>query len=140
MGKWMRKLPGVAAIAALLFLLAGCTSLRPMGDAKKYPASERAILLQGEKVDNLYVGIVGIDGDHKWRGLKPGGFQLTPGEHYFTVQLNNFVFDGTNISGSTRLHCTFEAGKTYSVQAETSGSRFRAWVQDEQTGQEHPCR
>lgn len=122
-------------------ILASCASLRPMGDAMSYPVAERAVLLNGTKVDGrLYVGVFGIDGDHQWRGLKPKGFQLSPGEHYFDVQLNNFVYDGTNLSGSVTLRCRFEPGKAYSVQAQTSGMRFRAWIRDEQTGQDHPCK
>ncbi|MET0808791.1 MAG: hypothetical protein ABWX93_08560 [Pseudoxanthomonas sp.] len=131
----------IALAAVLPLLLAGCASLRPVGDATKYPAGERAVLLNGTKVaGGLYVGVFGIDGDHRWRGLKPTGFLLSPGEHDFTVQLNNFIYDGINVSGSVTLRCWFEPGKTYSIQTQTSGTRFRAWIRDEQTRQEQPCR
>src|SRR4051794_28971005 len=90
------RMPGSRAVtlaAVLSLMLASCASLRPMGDAMGYPVGKRAILLNGAKIDGgLYVGVFGIDGDHRWRGLKPKGFQLSPGEHDFTVQLNNFAY------------------------------------------------
>ena len=115
----------------LAFLITGCVSTRPLGDATRLPEAQRVTII----VQGPHISLYKVDSDHRGYGIVDS-FQISPGLH--TITFSGSLPHGVNsvMSVDAKYSYSFEEGQTYVVADAPEGSPAVVRIINQKSGQE----